>query len=185
MFDHLVRFLTGADGGLQSGQQNDAAFALAVLLIEVARSDDRVEAREQSLIALALARRFGLDRSEVASLVAAAKEGAIKATALHHFTQVVVGSFNEEERIGVIEMLWDVAYSDSVLTGDEDALIRRVAGLIYVSDWERGEAKRSRPRPATARVSRAPRAFHRTQPAARSRNISPSSTMPRSARRLK
>ena len=39
-------------------------------------------------------------------------------------------------------MLWDVAYSDSVLTGDEDALIRRVAGLIYVSDWERGEAKR-------------------------------------------
>src|SRR5437773_8606181 len=142
MFDHLVRFLTGADGGLQSGQQNDAAFALAVLLIEVARSDDRVEAREQSLIALALARRFGLDRSEVASLVAAAKEGAIKATDLHHFTQVVVGSFNEEERIGVIEMLWDVAYSDSVLTGDEDALIRRVAGLIYVSDWERGEAKR-------------------------------------------
>jgi uncharacterized tellurite resistance protein B-like protein len=142
MFDHLVRFLTGADGGLQSGQQNDAAFALAVLLIEVALSDDRVEAREQSLIALALARRFGLDRSEVASLVAAAKEGAIKATDLHHFTQVVVGSFNEEERIGVIEMLWDVAYSDSVLTGDEDALIRRVAGLIYVSDWERGEAKR-------------------------------------------
>jgi uncharacterized tellurite resistance protein B-like protein len=39
-------------------------------------------------------------------------------------------------------MLWDVAYSDRVLTGDEDALIRRVAGLIYVSDWERGEAKR-------------------------------------------
>ena len=51
-------------------------------------------------------------------------------------------NFNEEERIGVIEMLWDVAYSDNVLTGDEDALIRRVAGLIYVSDWERGEAKR-------------------------------------------
>jgi uncharacterized tellurite resistance protein B-like protein len=41
-----------------------------------------------------------------------------------------------------LRLLWDVAYSDSVLTGDEDALIRRVAGLIYVSDWERGEAKR-------------------------------------------
>ncbi len=142
MFDQLVRFLTGADDALQSGHRNDAAFALAVLLIEVARSDDRVEAREQSLIARALARRFGLDRSEVTSLMEAAKEGAIKATDLHHFTQVVVSNFNEEERIGVIEMLWDVAYSDSVLTGDEDALIRRVAGLIYVSDWERGEAKR-------------------------------------------
>ena len=106
MFDQLVRFLTGADDALQSGHRNDAAFALAVLLIEVARSDDRVEAREQSLIARALARRFGLDRSEVTSLMEAAKEGAIKATDLHHFTQVVVSNFNEEERIGVIEMLW-------------------------------------------------------------------------------
>jgi uncharacterized tellurite resistance protein B-like protein len=56
--------------------------------------------------------------------------------------QIVVRKFSEEERIGIIEMLWEVAYSDGILTGDEDALIRRVAGLIYVSDWERGEAKR-------------------------------------------
>jgi uncharacterized tellurite resistance protein B-like protein len=141
MFEGLFRFLTGVDDGHQSGERNDAAFALALLLIEVARSDDRVEAREQSIIEQALARRFGLDRSQVTRLMKAAEEGAIKATDLHHFTQVVVRNFNEAERIGVIEMLWDVAYSDGILTGDEDALIRRVAGLIYVSDWERGEAK--------------------------------------------
>src|SRR5712691_2253308 len=90
MFDGLLRFLTGVDDSRLSGEQDDATFALAVLLIEVARSDDRVEVRAR----------------------------------------------------GVIEMLWEVAYSDGLLTGDEDALIRRVAGLIYVSDWERGEAKR-------------------------------------------
>jgi uncharacterized tellurite resistance protein B-like protein len=39
-------------------------------------------------------------------------------------------------------MLWEVVYSNGVLTGDEDALIRRVAGLIYVSDRDRGEARR-------------------------------------------
>jgi len=53
----------------------------------------------------------------------------------------VVRNFTEEERIGVIELLWDVAYSDGALSGDEDALIRRVAGLIYVSDRDRGDAK--------------------------------------------
>jgi uncharacterized tellurite resistance protein B-like protein len=37
--------------------------------------------------------------------------------------------------------LWEVAYSDDLLTGDEDALIRRVAGLIYVSDRDLGEAR--------------------------------------------
>ena len=104
MFDALVRFLTGVDDCHRSGEQNDAAFALALLLIEVARSDDRVEAREESIIERALARRFGLDRSEVARLMKAAKEGAIKATDLHHFTQLVVRRFNENERIGVIEI---------------------------------------------------------------------------------
>jgi uncharacterized tellurite resistance protein B-like protein len=141
MFDGLLRFLTGVDDR-QSGGEDEASFALAALLIEVARSDDRVELRERGIIERALARRFGLDRSEVTHLMKAAEEGAIKAVDLHRFTQTVVRKFSEEERIGVIEMLWEVAYSDGLLTGDEDALIRRVAGLIYVSDWERGEAKR-------------------------------------------
>ena len=142
MFDGLLRFLTGVDDRRQGSEQDDATFALAVLLIEVARSDDRVEVRERGIIERALARRFGLDRSEVARLMKAAEEGAIKATDLHHFTQTVVRQFSEEERIGVIEMLWEVAYSDDLLTGDEDALIRRVAGLIYVSDHDRAEARR-------------------------------------------
>lgn len=143
MFEALSRLLSGFEKPHQAAAQNDAAFALAVLLIEVARSaNNRVEDREESLIERALARRFGLERNEVKHLVKAAEDGAILATDLFHFTQVVLDKFSEEERIGVIEMLWEVAYSDGVLTGDEDTLIRRVAGLVYVPDWERGEAKR-------------------------------------------
>lgn len=141
MFDSLLRLLTGAEdaGGVE---RNDPAFALAALMIETARSDDRVDAREQGIIERALSQRFGLSPWEVAHLVRAAEEGAIEATDLFHFTRVVVDNFSETERIGVIEMLWEVAYSDDALSGDEDALIRRVAGLIYVSDRDRGEAKR-------------------------------------------
>ncbi len=142
MFDALHRLLSGLDHPHQAANQNDSAFALAVLLIEVARSsDNRVGDREESVIERALTRRFELRRDEVVRLIEAAEQGAIQATDLFHFTQVVVDQFREEERIGVIEMLWEVAYSDGVLTGDEDTLIRRVAGLIYVPDWERGEAK--------------------------------------------
>jgi uncharacterized tellurite resistance protein B-like protein len=142
MFDALHRLLTGVDPAHRAVEQNDAAFALAVLLIEVARSsDDRVEDREEGVIERALARRFGLARDEVVRLVRAAEEGAIQATDLFHFTQAVVNNFSNEERIGVIESLWEVAYADGVLTGDEDTLIRRVAGLIDVSDRDRGDAK--------------------------------------------
>ena len=142
MFEALHRLLTGLDHPHRAAEQNDSAFALAVLLIEVARSsDNRVEDREEGVIERALARRFGLDQSEVTRLVKAAEEGALQATDLFHFTQVVVSNFSDQERIGVIEMLWEVAYADGVLTGDEDTLIRRVAGLIDVSDWDRGDAK--------------------------------------------
>ena len=138
-----LRFLTGVDDGRQSGEQDNAAFArLPCCLSKLPAATTELRFANRGIIERLLARRFGLEPSEVTQLMKAAEEGAIKATDLHHFTQVVVRKFSEEERIGVIEMLWEVAYSDGLLTGDEDALIRRVAGLIYVSDWERGEAKR-------------------------------------------
>jgi uncharacterized tellurite resistance protein B-like protein len=141
MFDLVHRLLTGLDQPDRAARDNDPAFALAVLLIEVARSDDRFAREEEGVIARALARRFGLSGDEVARLVRAAEERALQSADLYHFTRAVVENFTEAERIGVIEMLWEVAYTDGVLTGDEDALIRRVAGLIYVSDHDRGEAR--------------------------------------------
>jgi uncharacterized tellurite resistance protein B-like protein len=140
LFDALLRLLNGLDDG--GDQRHDPAYALAVLLIETARSDDRVESREKSIIGRVLARRFGLSPDEVAALVSAAEQGARQAVDLYHFTRVVVENFTEAERIAVIEMLWEVAYADGELSGDEDALIRRVAGLIFVSDRDRGEARR-------------------------------------------
>ena len=142
MLDGLLHILLGNEDAHRASERKNPAFALAVLLIEVARSDDGVEDRAQGVIQRALALRFGLERSEVIRLIKAAEERATEATDLFHFTRVVVENFTEEERIGVIETLWEVVYSNGVLTGDEDALIRRVAGLIYVSDRDRREARR-------------------------------------------
>ena len=38
-------------------------------------------------------------------------------------------------------MMWEVAYADGKLDPDEDVLLRRVAGLIYVSDEDRIAAR--------------------------------------------
>jgi len=141
MFDTLLRILTGSDDA-PPAQRDDPALALAALLIEMARSDDSVAEVEQRIIERALARRFDLRPFETARLVEAARQSVIRSTDLYNSTRIVVQNFSEQERAGVIEMLWDVAYSDGELTGDEDALIRRVAGLLYVSDRDRGEAKR-------------------------------------------
>jgi uncharacterized tellurite resistance protein B-like protein len=46
-----------------------------------------------------------------------------------------------EDRIRLIEMLWEVAYADGVLDPEEDMLLRRIAGLVYVSDQDRVAAR--------------------------------------------
>ena len=46
-----------------------------------------------------------------------------------------------EERVGILELLWEVVYADGTLHDYEASLLRRVAGLLYVSDRESGEAR--------------------------------------------
>ena len=58
------------------------------------------------------------------------------------FTRQISRRLNHEEKIGIVEMLWDVAYADGTLHPYEGNLLRRVAGLLYVTDQESGAARR-------------------------------------------
>ena len=60
---------------------------------------------------------------------------------LFHFTRIINQRLAFEERVELIEMLWEVAYADRVLDEYEDSLLRRVGGLIYVPDRERATAR--------------------------------------------
>ncbi len=76
------------------------------------------------------------------ALVEAAELAAEDATHLLRFTRVIKDNFTESERVELIEMIWEVVYADGVLHDYEDSLLRRIAGLIYVSDRDRGEARK-------------------------------------------
>ena len=53
----------------------------------------------------------------------------------------VKDGFDQEERIRLIEMLWEVAYADGELHDYEASLMRRITGLLYISDRDSGEAR--------------------------------------------
>jgi uncharacterized tellurite resistance protein B-like protein len=112
------------------------------LLIELARMDDKVNAGERRTIEQVLARMFSLDADSVRSLVERADREMQRSAQYFPFTQQICRHASTDMRVQIIEMLWTVAYSDGALAPDEDALIRQVAGLIQVSDWERGTARK-------------------------------------------
>ncbi len=144
MIDSIRAWISGSwpDHREGTGRREEALqLALSALLVEAANSDDRFDEAERGVIARLLQRRFALSRSDADELLAAGRRAASESAELFHFTRIINQRLSFEERIELIEMLWEVAYADRVLDEFEDSLLRRIGGLIYVPDRERGEAR--------------------------------------------
>lgn len=141
MIDRILKILTGEDA-LSSSKSPDALqVAVAALLVEAARMDDRFEGPERDMIERLLMERFELASEEARLLLRSAESEVARSTQLFPFTSLAVKRLDEAERTRVIEMLWEVAYADGMLDPQEDMLVRRIAGLIHVPDRARGEAR--------------------------------------------
>jgi uncharacterized tellurite resistance protein B-like protein len=142
MLDRILKLLTHGEALAASGRLDDLQLAVAALLVEAARMDDRFDPAERGIIETLLTSRFALSAGEAQHLLGAAEQAVDQSTQLFRFTQMVAQKLSLAERGRIVEMLWEVAYADGVLAPQEDALIRRIAGLVYVSDGDRMAARR-------------------------------------------
>ncbi len=119
----------------------DERTALAVLLIEAAHADGTYDAEESARIARVLAARYGLSAAAAATLRAEGEAAQAQAVDLVRFTRVVKHAVPHEERVGVIEAVWEVVCADGVREMHESALIRKLCGLLHIEDREAGLAR--------------------------------------------
>src|SRR5262245_11766782 len=110
-----------------------AQIAAAVLLVEVARSDQNFSNAEREAVLGSIQRKFGLSAAEAQELIALAESESREAHDLYQFTSKIDATFSLERKLRLIEELWRAAYSDSVLHEYEEHLIRRVADLLHLS----------------------------------------------------
>src|SRR3978361_1412796 len=135
MFDQILKLLSAPEP--KTGSRDDLHTAVAVLLVEAARRDDTFDGVERATIERLLGEKFGLSTEATRQLLSHAESTADRTSQLHPFTRRAVERMGPQERIRLIEMLWEVAYADGILDPEEDALVRRIAGLVYVSDADR------------------------------------------------
>ncbi len=136
----LFRRLAGRTGG-EPPAQVDERTALAALLVEAADADGTYDAEESARIARVLATRYGLSAAEAAALRAKGEAAQAQAVDLVRFTRAVKHAVPHEERVGVIEAVWEVVYADGVREMHESALIRKLCGLLHIEDREAGLAR--------------------------------------------
>jgi uncharacterized tellurite resistance protein B-like protein len=141
MIDSILGWITAHSQDRAGRSDNELELALTALLIEAAYSDDHFDEAERAAIARLVEHRFNLSPPEARRLLARSEAAATESAELFHFTRIINERLSAEERVELVEMLWEVAYADRVLDEYEDSLLRRVGGLIYVPDRERGTAR--------------------------------------------
>ncbi len=116
--------------------------AAAALLVHAACVDASFDEVERRRILDILLRRFSLKPKEAETLLTAAEDKADGAVQILGFTRQVKDNYSYEERIALVEMLWEVVLADGRVDAHEAQLMRRIGGLIYVSDRDGAIARR-------------------------------------------
>jgi uncharacterized tellurite resistance protein B-like protein len=110
--------------------------AAAVLLVEVAKADHSLERFELDRLRKVLKNQWSLGEHDLDDLVAVARTTAEDSVSLHEHVDLINRCFSPGQKLGLMRGLWEVACADEQIHHYEEALIRRLADLLYVSHAE-------------------------------------------------
>ncbi|MGH8516506.1 MAG: TerB family tellurite resistance protein [Panacagrimonas sp.] len=115
--------------------------AIAVLLLECARADFDKQPAEIGAVRSALRAQFGLDDGEVERLMGEATQSASASVSLYGPVARLNDELTQDEKRALMQWLWRVAAVDGRVDPNEEALLRKVADLLYVSHADYIRAK--------------------------------------------
>ena len=135
MIDRIRQFFEAhlsPDSTNGDSQEHRLRLACAALLIEVSRADYEVTAEEMTAISRAVRKTFGLSVAETVELIQLAEEEVEGATSYHEFTSLINDSYSKEQKIQLLERLWEVVFADAEMEKYEEHLVRKLADLLYL-----------------------------------------------------
>ncbi|MBU6422068.1 MAG: TerB family tellurite resistance protein, partial [Gammaproteobacteria bacterium] len=105
------------------------------------RADMQEHPDELARAQAVLAQRFSLSNEQAAGLL---KDGVVesdRSASLYRFVTLINRQFDTDAKRDLLVMLWRVAYADGLLDKYEDALMHKLADLMYVPVVELMRAK--------------------------------------------
>ena len=103
-----------------------------ILMIEVALSDGNFDEIERLRLASTITKKWKLARPVVHDLINLAEQQQDLSISLFEHTRVINQRLSSEEKIGLIDCLWEIAFADGRADHFEENTIRKIADLIYV-----------------------------------------------------
>ena len=116
--------------------------AISTLMIQTAVYDGVFDEQEKSKILELIKKYFNFNEDQKLSLFKIAMKVNDDSNDMQQFTRILNDNMSEEEKLNIIEMLWKIIISDGHIDDYENALIRKISGLLYISDKDVGQIKK-------------------------------------------
>ena len=115
---------------------------LTGLMIEAANSDGKIDSQELEKINHILVNIFKEDNNDVKIVLKKTLENRNNSKSLYYYTSKINKNFSDKKKILLLETLWEIVLSDGEIHDYESSLIRRLSGLLYISDVNSGNARK-------------------------------------------
>jgi uncharacterized tellurite resistance protein B-like protein len=125
----------------ESDPGHDMRIATCALLMEMAEIDGEFTAREREEILTLLKTNYGLSDEHATALMEAAAAELKDSIDLWRFAKLINRNYSVEEKMKVIETIWQLVYSDERLDKHEDYLMHKMAQLLRLSHRQLMDAK--------------------------------------------
>ena len=119
---------------------NNKNILIAALLIHAAKIDENYTELEKNIIKKAIINLNQIDPNKAEEILKLAEKKEEESNQIVEFTREIK-QYPMEFRLKIIEIIWKIVYSDGTNDIYESGLIRRICGLLYVSDKDNGIIK--------------------------------------------
>ena len=120
---------------------NKVAIATCALLLEMAHTDEEFNEIEEAEIKKIMQSEFNLSEDKVDEIIKLSDAERIESLDLWQFTNLINENFSKEEKIRVVEYIWQVIYADEKVDQYEEYLIRKLSYLLNVDHKDMIDAK--------------------------------------------
>ena len=114
------------DAGLSEQQ-----YLAVVLMLQLSHADFSSEQQEHHVVMQYIQQEFGLSATTAESVFSSAQTQAKDATCLHGFTSKLKG-LPYADKLSILDQLWKVAFADGELEPNEEAMLRKIADLMFI-----------------------------------------------------
>ena len=146
MFKATISKFKNSDENLKNeeikNEEIKALNSIVALLVEAALIDGEIGLDEKNQIKIILTDQLNLDIIKADEILEKTISNSSEQIEIWSKTNDIRKKLDYEERLNILELMWEIVLVDDILDVFEAQLMRRVSGLLYISDIDSGNCKK-------------------------------------------